>query len=43
MSSDITLIEQKCPSCGQCVAICPTAGLQAPTSSESNATLAEDG
>ena len=43
MSSDITLIEEKCPSCGQCVAICPTAGLRAADSSESNENPAQGG
>ncbi len=28
LSSSMTLIEENCPSCGQCVAICPTAGLE---------------
>ncbi|HBF43618.1 MAG TPA: hypothetical protein DDW42_08340 [Desulfobacteraceae bacterium] len=43
MSSDISLIEELCPSCGQCVAICPTAGLQTPIFSEYNVSLAECG
>ena len=28
MTSDISRIEQKCPSCGKCVDMCPTAGLR---------------
>ena len=43
MSSAISLIEGICPSCGQCIDICPTAGLQRPNSSESNGNLAKDG
>lgn len=43
MSSDIKSIEENCPSCGQCIAICPTAGLQATNSTESNGSLVKRG
>ncbi len=34
LSSDITLIKEKCASCGECAAICPTAGLKPESSLE---------
>jgi predicted molibdopterin-dependent oxidoreductase YjgC len=40
LSPDASLVEEKCPSCGQCAAVCPTAALrpQGPlASSESSA------
>ena len=43
LSSDISLIEEKCPSCGECVDICPTAALQGQPSSESAINLSKGG
>ena len=40
LSSDTALIEEKCPSCGECTAICPTAALKPQPSLETAVSLA---
>lgn len=39
LSSDTTLIQEMCPSCGECVIICPTAALKPESSLESAMSL----
>jgi len=42
MSSNILLIKEKCPSCGECVEICPTGALQPQSALQSSLSLTGD-